>query len=165
MVGSSSWSRLQSAVALVAGLSSIGGAAYSALGTLRSQPGGEIVAIVRDAATAEPVHAAVIEILNPDSALVTTIVQGDDGIARRTVPPGAYRIRVTHPDFVEAVRDVQVLPHATAEVRVALAHPAHPSSVQRTAAPHRNETVVGGAAHAVDRSIGAGRRLLGRLGF
>jgi hypothetical protein len=165
VVGKPSFTTFQSVVALVAGLSSIVGAAYSAMGTLRpsAPPPGEIVAVVREAATGQLVRTAVLEVLTPQDALVTTMTQGDDGLARRTVSPGAYRVRALHPDFVEAVRDVQVAPSGTAEVRLALARRPRPAPAQRApAAPRAGDAVVNGAAQAVDRGVS---RLLGRLGF
>lgn len=160
------FSTVQSVVALVAGLSSIVGAAYSAVGTLRTDPvPGEIVAIVRDATSAKPVPGAVVEVLTPDSALVTTAVQGDDGVARRSVPAGTYRVRVVHPDFVETVRDVQVASAGTAEMRIALEHRPKPVAVRTERPSHGRENVVDEAADAVGRGVGAGRRLLGRIGF
>jgi hypothetical protein len=170
VVGKSSFSTMQSIVALVAGLSSIVGAAYSAVGSFRAAPAsGDVVAVVRDATTAEPVPSAVIEVLTSENALVTTMTPGDDGLARRTVPPGTYRIRVAHPAFVEQARDVQVTPNETTEVRLALAHRARGTSAARAApapAPTRTgDPIVDGATHAVDRGVSVGRRLLGRLGF
>jgi hypothetical protein len=165
-VAGKSFTTVQSMVALVAGLSSIVGAAYSAVGTFHGGPApGEIVAIVRDASTARPVTGAVVEVLATDSSLVTTAVQGDDGLARRSVPPGAYRVRIVHPDFVDAVRDVQVASATTAEMRVALEHRPRPAAARSEHAPHGHASVVDDAADAVGRGVGAGRRLLGRIGF
>jgi hypothetical protein len=167
VVGKPSFSTFQAIVAVVAGMSSIAGAAYSALGTFRAPPApGAIVAVVRDGATAQPVPNAVVEVLDNDGTLVTTAVQGDYGFVRRPVPPGPYQVRVVHPDFVEVVRDVQVASSNTSELRVLL------ERRPRSAAPARGESsargrgsVADGAAHVVDKSVGAGRRLLSRLGF
>jgi hypothetical protein len=166
-VGKPSFTTLQSVVALVAGLSSIVGAAYSAVGTFRTAPPptGEIVAVVRDASPAAEPVPAVVEVLTPDNTLVTTLPHRDGGAARGSVVPGVYRVRVSHPDFVEVVRDVRVDPDATAELQVALARrprrstprPASPRDVDPIAAPTPGAVV--------DRSIATGRRLLGRLGF
>ena len=167
MVGKPSFSTFQAIVAVVAGLSSIAGAAYSALGTFRAAPApGAIVAVVRDAVTAQPVPNAVVEVLGTDDSLVTTAVQGDAGLVRRPVPPGPYHVRVVHPDFVEVVRDVQVASNATAELRVMLERRPHSGSSARTETSGRaHASVVDDAAHAVDKSVGAGRRLLSRIGF
>jgi hypothetical protein len=168
VVGKSSFSALQSVVALAAGLSSIVGAAYSAVGMLHGTPApGEIVAVVRDAASAQPVSGAVVEVLTPESTLVTTAVQGDDGLARRAVAPGAYRVRVVHPDFVETVRDVQVASSGTAELRIMLEHRPRPTAARAERAPRSRggAAIVDGAAQAVDEGVSVGRRLLGRIGF
>lgn len=168
MVGKSSFSVLQSVVALIAGVSSIVGAAYSAVGMLHGTPApGEIVAVVRDAASAKPVPGAVVEVLTPESALVTTAVQGDDGLARRAVAPGAYRIRVVHPDFVETVRDVQVASNGTAELRIMLEHRPRPAAARAERAPRSSggDAIVDGAAQVVGQGVTVGRRILGRIGF
>ena len=156
---SSAWSRMQSAVALAAGLSSIVGAGYSAVGRLRGEPSGDVVAVVRDAGTAQPVSGSAIEILTPESVLVATMPPGDDGVAHRALSPGTYRLRVSHPDFVEADRDVRVVPGETTEVQIALAHRPRQAVAARPAAAR------GGVANVVDRGVSAGRRLLGRIGF
>ena len=136
MAGKSKWSALQSVVALVAGLSSICGAAYSAVVTfLPASSSGEIVAVVREASSGQPVRAAVVEVRTPQDALVTTMTQGDDGLARHAVAPGVYRVRAIHPDFVEAARDVEVPSSGTAEVRLALARRVHQVAIP-TPAPH-----------------------------
>jgi len=165
---SSTFSTLQSIVALVAGVSSIAGGAYSAVLTFRADPSpGELVAVVRDAATARPVRAAVVEVMTPANVLVTTMTPGDDGLARRAVVPGPYRVRVVHPDFDETVRDVQVVSDGTAELHLLLARRPRSSQTANAEPPTRNRrgSAVDEAAQAVDRGIGAGRRLLGRIGF
>jgi hypothetical protein len=135
------------------------------VGTLRSTPPtGEIVAVVRDAASAEPVRTAVVEVLKPDQTLVTTLPYADAGLARGSVPPGVYRVRVAHPDFVETVRDVQVAPDATAELRVALVHRPH-KPTPHSAPARTGDPIADGAAVAVERGVATGRRLLGRIGF
>ncbi len=108
----------------------------------------------------------------PDDTLVTTLAHGDGGIARGSVPAGLYRVRVTHPDFVDVVRDVRVVSTGTAEVDVALArrpqatatavHATTPTAAHATSTAARHAETPG---EAIDRSIATGRRLLGRLGF
>ena len=163
-----SFSTFQAAVGLVAGLSSIVAAAYSAVDTLRAAPApGEIVAILRDA-SAEPVSAAVVEVLGPENTLITTMMPGDDGIARRAVVAGPYRVRVVHAGFVETERDVKVLPDAATELHIVLARkprPATTAGAEPSARTRNRGSVVDEAAHAVNRGVGAGRRLLSRIGF
>lgn len=179
MVGKPSFTTLQSIVALVAGLTSIMGAAYSAVGAFRPAPPpppGGIAVVVHDAASAAPLPAALVEVEAPDRTLVTTLAHGDGGIARGSVPAGVYHVRVTHPDFVDVVRDVRVIPNGTAQVDVALARrphltataprattptAPHPTPIARHAEPTPGEAV----DRSIDRSIAAGRRLLGRIGF
>lgn len=162
-----SFSTVQAVVGLVTGLISIVGAAYSAVDTFRPAPGpGEIVASVRDSAS-RPVPAAVVEVLGREHSLVTTMVLGTDGVGRRAVVAGPYRVRVVHPDFVETERDVQVLADAATELNFVLAGKARATPTaggQRSARPRRG-SVVDEAADAVDRGVGAGRRLLGRFGL
>jgi hypothetical protein len=176
-----SFSTLQAVVGLIAGVTSIVGAAYSAVDTLKSAPApGEIVVIVRDAA-AQPVAAPVVEVLGADNAIVTTIIPGEDGVARRALVPGAYRIRVVHPDFREVERAVQVTPDTTTDLTLVLERKPHaiatttpppsPAKVASTAtarparAPARRGNPVDDAAESAHRGISAGRRFLSRLGF
>jgi hypothetical protein len=170
VVGKPSLGTLQSAVALIAGITSIAGATYSALGSLRSEPAaGQIVAVVRDGATDQPVRGALVEILTPEDDLVTTVAQDDDGVARRAIAPGTYRVRIAHPDFVEATRDVHVLPAGAAEMRVALERGSRPARMAARASREPGER--GGDARPpspgriVDRGVAVTRRVLGRLGF
>jgi hypothetical protein len=107
-------------------------------------------------------------VLGPENSLVTTMVPGSDGVARRAVVPGAYRVRIVHPDFVETERDVQVLADAKTELNVVLPSKPRTASVaaQRPAArPARGGGSVDEATRAVDRGISEGRRWLGRFGF
>lgn len=165
----SSWSVLQSIVAVVAGLSSIGGATYSALRVVHATPApGELVTIVRDASTGMPISDARIEVLTPEDDLVTTLGHGDAGLARRTVAAGGYRLRVVHPQFVDATRDVRVLPSEVAEVHFDLTRrpPRDAEVAAPSRAPHESRGSPGDrAARAVDRGVGATRRFLGRLGL
>ena len=176
-----SFSGLQAAVGLIAGVTSIVGAAYSAVDTLRPAPNpGEVVVTVRDVA-AQPVTAPVVEVLGADNAIVTTMIPGEDGVARRALVAGAYRVRVVHPDFREAERAVQVTPDTTTDLTLVLERKPHaiatttpppsPSRVASTAsahptrAPARRGTPVDDAAESAHRGIAAGRRFLSRFGF
>ncbi len=167
MVAKPSFSALQSMVALVAGLTSIGGAAYSAIGYLRATPvPGELVAVVRDADTDQVVRGAVVEVRTPDDAIVTTMTQNDDGVARRALAPGAYHVRVIHPAFAEASRDVHVQPGARSDIRVPLEpvdQPVEHAATTPTARTRTQATITPG--RVLDRGVVATRRLLGRLGL
>lgn len=157
-------STFQSVVALIAGLSSIVAGAYSMVDTLRATPAtGDIVADVRDADTAKPIQAAIVEVLRPDNTLMTTMTAGDDGLSRRAVVPGTYRVRVVHPDYVEIARDVQIVPDGTAELHLAMARKAESrGSAPRPARQRSGAAVAQEAGRAIDRGVG---RVLGRIGF
>jgi len=168
-VAKPSMSSLQSGVALAAGLTSIVGAGYSAIGTFHATPAtGELVAVVRDAGTAQPVPGAVVEVLTPENEIVTTMPHGTDGLARRALAPGSYRVRVMHPEFAEAQRDVKIAPDQVAEVRVLLVHRSTPSASRqaaRAAPGHQGASPIDEAGAAIDRGMNAGRRVLSRIGF
>jgi hypothetical protein len=174
VVGKASFTTLQSVVALVAGLTSIVGAAYSAMGTFRPPPpsSGEIVVVARDGASTDVVPTAAVEVLATDGTLVTMLPHAGGGVARGSVAAGTYRVRVAHPDFVETVRDVRVVADGTAELQVALAHRPRravpraetTSDADRPSRPHADVTPLTPGA-AVDHGIAVGRRVLGRLGF
>jgi hypothetical protein len=174
-VGRQSLSFFQSVIGLVAGLTSIMGGVYSAVHYFKPTPvAGEMIALVRDERTARPVQGATIEILTPQGALVTTLAAADDGVARRSLRQGTYRLRVSHPLFSEERRDIQILPGDTTEVRLQLAASgeewradATRADAASTSARRRDARVspVDGAARVVHRSVDATRRLLGRLGL
>lgn len=162
-----SFSTLQSMVALTAGLTSIGGAAYSTIGYLRATPvPGELVAVVRDADTDQAVRGAVVEVRTPDDAIVTTMTQNGDGVARRALAPGAYHVRVIHPAFAEASRDVRVQPGTPSEVRVPLEPLDRPIERAATTPTARTRSQPASTpGRVLDRGVVATRRFLGRLGL
>src|SRR4029079_13481792 len=133
----------------------------------------EVVVTVRDAA-AHPVTAPVVEVLGTDDTIVTTIIPGDDGVARHAVVAGAYRVRVVHPDFREVERAVQVTPDTETDLTLVLERkprattiasttpPLSPPRVASTAparqarSPARRGTPVDDAAESAHRGISAG---------
>lgn len=166
-----SMSSLQSVVGLIAGITSIAGAAYS---TVRHfAPGdedGEIAAVVREAHTDKPVGGARIEVLTPDDVLVTTVTADPDGAVRRTLAEGRYRLRVTHPRFEDTVRDAEVRSGETADVHVVLTErPARAEATARADVRSRSERAqrqrIADANRAVDRGMDAAHRFLRRLGL
>ena len=181
-----SFSTMQAVVGLLTGLISIVGAAYSAVDTLRPDPGpGEVVVTVRDAG-ARPVSAPVVEVLGMDGTVLTTIIPGADGVARRALVAGPYRVRVVHPDFREVERAVQVQPDAATDLTLVLdrkprttvatttSPPSAPNSSrtpQTTAAraapraPARRGNPVDDAAASANRGIANGRRWLRQFGL
>ena len=174
-----SLSTLQSLVAMAAGLTSIGGAAYSTMGYLRATPApGELVAVVREAGTDRVVRGVVVQVRAPDDAIVTTMTQSDDGVARRAIPPGAYRVHVVHPAFTDAVETVRVQPGAVSELVVALEprppaveQPARPEATRpdatspAAASPRPRPAPPATVGRALDRGVTATRRFFGRLGL
>jgi hypothetical protein len=118
--GHLSLTRVQAVFGLVAALLSIGGALYGYLRPGRPPDSGELVAIVQEAKSGRPVTDAVVELLTPRDALVTTMTL-DGSQARRQTKEGTYRLRVTHPRYATEVRQIQVLAGQTAEIQVRLA--------------------------------------------
>ena len=81
---------------------------------------GEIVAIVQEAKSGQPVADATVELLTPKDALVTT-VPSTNGEARRQIKEGPYRLRVSHPRYATEVRQIQVVAGQTSEIHLRLA--------------------------------------------
>ena len=146
-----SFSGLQASIGLTAGILSIAGALFSIPHFFSPPPPpgkGEIVAIIQDAKTEKAVSDAVVEILTPQNAVVTTVTPNYFGKARSALPEGQYRVRVSHPRFGAEVRTVQVAPGHTAEVQVRLRS-------GTSSALHQ-------AARIVDEGVVAVRRLFGK---
>lgn len=119
-------SRFHAIVGIIAGFISISVGLYSYLHF--SNPAlpvvGEIVAIVQDARTGDPITGATVEILTLKGAVVTTLTPGAEGQARGKLKEGTYRLRVVHPRFVSEARQVQIVTGQTSEVRLKLVQPA-----------------------------------------
>ena len=175
-----SLSTFQSIVAVLAGITSIAGATWSAVATWRTDAQiGEVVAIVRRARDGAPARNAIVELHTADDATVAAVPVDDDGIARREVAPGAYQLRVRHPAYADATRDVHVEAGRLAAVDVALEPHAHATSAPVTTAdatphdatqptatsPSRAASHVSRAERALDRGATATRRFFNRLGF
>jgi hypothetical protein len=149
-------SSVQSVVGILAGISSIAGAVYSAMQYVRPAPtAGEIVTVVRAAGSEQPLPGATVEVLTPDDALVATLTPAADGQARQALREGPYRLRVSAPRFDAQTRAVAIQPGATAEVRFALAPHVDAPTAGRGADP----------APPAARGVSAARRFLQRLGF
>lgn len=118
--GGLSLSRVQAIFGLIAALLSISGALYGYLRPGRAPHAGDLVAVVQDARSGKAVPDALVEVLTPRDALVTTL-GATDGEARSQMKEGPYRLRVTHPRFAPEVRQIQVIAGQTTEVRVRLA--------------------------------------------
>ena len=173
-MGKPSFSAFQSIVGLVAGLTSVCGAVYSAVQYVRpSAAPGEMVAVVHDTRNDRPIPGATVEVLTRDDTLVATITLPSDGLARHRLSAGTYRLRAQHPGFDAVTRDVEVHPGETAEVRLQLAqHAPEPEP-----APHANEAPAQvakrrtryapspgqDAGRAIDRGVNATRRFFQSL--
>ena len=113
-----SMSRVQTFVGLAAGILSITGAFVAFFKPAPDK--GELVAIVQDARTEKAVSDAMIEILTPRDALITTLKPNWSGKARYTLDEGHYRLRVSHPRYSPEIREVQLTSSQSTEVRVQL---------------------------------------------
>jgi len=120
--GHLSLSRVQATLGIIAALLSIGGALYGYLrpGRTAAAGQGEVVAIVQEAKSGKPVADAIVEVLTPKDALITTL-PSTGGEGRRRIKEGTYRLRITHPRYATEVRQIQVVAGQTAEVHVRLA--------------------------------------------
>jgi len=135
-------------VGLITGVSSIVGVLVAIPGYFQPAPGrGQVMAVVVDAKTDKAVSNAIVEILTPNNALVTTATSSYFGKASSTLDEGQYRIRVTHPKFGAETRNVQVMSGQSTEVRLRLRSGA--------SAPLREaERVVGKGVNAIRRLFG-----------
>lgn len=116
--------KYQSIVGITAGVITIVATGGSLIG-LRggsTPPPGEIVAMVQNARSRGPVAGATVEILTTKDAVVTTLEVDKDGRARYQLREGQYRVRVTHPQFVPDVKQIEVQAGQRADVRVSLAN-------------------------------------------
>src|ERR1051326_2370183 len=113
-----SLSRVQTIIALMAGILSISGALAA---FFRSAPHtGELVVTLEDAKTQQTVSDATVEVLTMQDTLVTTLRHTLSGKAYCTLEEGHYRMRVQHPRYGPIIRDVQVSSGHTTEVLVQL---------------------------------------------
>jgi hypothetical protein len=115
-----SLSRVQALVGTLAGIISIGGAAFSVVHAGHGSTTGDLVAIVKAAGGRVSVPDATIEVLTTGNAVVATLTPDATGRAARELPEGLYLVRISHPRYAADVRRVQVLPHQTVEVRATL---------------------------------------------
>jgi Carboxypeptidase regulatory-like domain len=136
--------RIQALVGVFAGLITISGSVVSMVGlTHHADVHGEMIALIQDARLKKPVAAAMVEILTPQNAVVTTLTAPSDGRVTRRLKEGKYRVRFTHPEFVTEVRQIEVSAGDRSEIRVALAPRAHAPAVVTThaAPPHPPEPI------------------------
>src|SRR5215204_1363552 len=74
-----SFSRIQSVVATLAGIVSVGGAAFSVVQYVRPSNSGELVAVVKAAGSQGVVSDATVEVLTTEDALVATLTPDSAG--------------------------------------------------------------------------------------
>src|SRR5262245_61646854 len=115
-----SFSHLQAAVGLLAGIVSITGALFSVAQFVYPHKTGELVTVVQDAGSHRAVIDAAVEVLTTENALVATLAPDTSGRATQALREGTYIVRVSHPHYASEVRHIQVLPHQTVEVRATL---------------------------------------------
>ena len=115
-----SLSRIQTLVATLAGIVSIGGAAWSVIDFARGGNTGELVAVVQAAGSHRSVPDATVEILTTQDALVATLTPDATGRATQELNEGEYVVRVSHPRYAVEARRIQVMPQHTTEVRTNL---------------------------------------------
>ena len=116
-----SLSRLQTVVSLAAGIVSITGALIAIPNFFKSVQGkGELVTIVQDAKTGKALSDATVEILTPQGAHVTTLMPNSSGEVSSTLDPGRFRVHVSHPQFADQTREVQVVSRESTQIRVQL---------------------------------------------
>jgi hypothetical protein len=139
-----SLSRIQSVVAILAGVASVAGAAGSVVQFTRPPHMGSVVVNVRAASTQRSVADATVEVLTTDNALVATLKPDATGRVTQDLREGVYVVRVSHPRYAADVRRVQVQPQQTVAVTTQLRQGSS-SSLDRT----------------VNKGVSAVRRALG----
>jgi len=127
--------KIQALVGVFAGLITITGSIVSLAGLHDRPPAlGEMIAVIHDMREHAPLADATVEILTPQDALVTTLTAPNDGRVARRLKEGKYRVRVSHPQFMPQVRQIEVSSGERSELRVALA-PRPTPPVVTTAVP------------------------------
>jgi Carboxypeptidase regulatory-like domain len=153
-VGKPSLASAQSLVGILAGLTSIGGAVYSAVEYARPARIGDVVAVVQSVEGDARPPGAMVEVLTLENALVTTLTPTNDGRAKGAVAEGRYVLRASAPRFEPETRTIEVQRGNRAEVRFAL-EPRTPATV---ASSRRS-------AGAVEKSVNATQRFFHLLGL
>jgi hypothetical protein len=115
-----SLSRIQSVVAILAGVVSVGGAAASVVPFARPANTGELVAVVRVAGTQRSIADATVEVLTTDNAIVARLSPDAAGRVSRELREGVYLVRVSHPRYAAEVRRIQVQPGQTVAITATL---------------------------------------------
>jgi Carboxypeptidase regulatory-like domain len=125
-----SLSRFQAVVGTLAGIVSIGGAAFSLVEFVRPANTGNLVTVVQAAGSRGNVTDATIEVLTTQDAIVATLTPDSTGRVTQELTEGTYVVRVSHPSYAPEVRRVHVLPRQTVEMRASL-RPGSSSPIKR----------------------------------
>jgi hypothetical protein len=158
VVGKVSLSHAQSVIGLLAGVTSIAGAVYSAMRWVDPPAPTDVVAVVRSAGSDDPIPGATVDVFTAGNAVVTTLTTGDDGRAHHPLAEGPYVVHVKAQRYEEQTRVIQVQHAAAAEIRfdlasrVATAHDARPGATA-------------GVGRTVSKSVGGVQRFFQRLGL
>jgi hypothetical protein len=111
-------SKVQTIVGLTAGILSISFSVAALLKPASSKA--ELVALIQDGKTEKPVSDAMVEVLTPQDAVITSLKPDSSGKARFNLDEGRYRVRVSHPKYRSEVRDVQLISRERTQVRLQL---------------------------------------------
>lgn len=115
-----SLSRIQSLVAILAGIATVSGAAISLAQVGRPGRTGTLVAIVRTTGPSQSARDATVEVLTTQNALVATLTPDANGRATRDLREGVYLVRVSHPRYAANVHRIEVQAGETIEVKTTL---------------------------------------------
>jgi len=110
--------KVQAIVGLTAGLLSITFSVATLFKPASNKA--ELVALVQDGKTEKVVSDAMVEVLTPQDAVITSLKPDGSGKARFKLDEGRYRVRVSHPKYRPEVRDVQLVSKESTEVRLQL---------------------------------------------
>jgi hypothetical protein len=122
-------SKVQTAVGLTAGILSISLSVAALLKPASNKA--ELVAVVQDDKTDKAVSDAMVEVLTPQDAVITSLKPDWSGKARFSLDEGRYRVRVSHPKYRSEVRDVQLVSKERTQVRLQLRSTAPLDGVRR----------------------------------
>jgi carboxypeptidase family protein len=114
-------SKLQAIVGIIGGLLSVGGMLSPMVGFATFQTHGDLVGVIEEARSRQPILDATVEIRTAQNDVVTTLVSMDNGRIHQALKEGQYRVRVNHPRFSPEVRQVKVIAGQTSEVHLVLA--------------------------------------------
>lgn len=120
LAAATSTSHAQTAAGFVAAALSLVGTVFGFMSATLIPQTGDLLMLVRERRTAEPVTDAIVEVLTPADALVTMFATLERNGVRRSLKEGMYRVRVTNARFAPETRVVQVLAGQTSEVRLVL---------------------------------------------